>query len=714
MILPYEQEVYDLPKIESVKDCDKLFPDVLIISDYDTYEKFDEMYYKVYYAICAACGVPGCLSYPIRFKFYPDDQVTYQLSMPKFLLNINAWRPLIELKEVQDYYNGTIEELDESFIIDGLMSNKVRVGLESKVLKVLDDYGITFNKISELLKTVIERYQEASIEFAMISKSSVMTFESLFLNDYMKSKKIQELNNLEVPQSLQTVEVEKLLHDKYEELTEELGRHKNPIWYMTKAGNHIKPKQVQELFISYGQIPDISGNVIPYTMQGNGFATGYSDPITYYIASIGARLSSIMNVAYMGKAGYFARNLWILARTLRLSHTMHDCGTQHLLPLYVTNADFLRRLENRWYSETEGGILKLLKYDECKHLIGKRIWIRSLLTCAGGDEVCHVCYGNDSHLVMDMPGMAIYNTEVYSEPVTQNILSTKHLLFTMANQVSFSDSFMKYFNYNAGDIYLKDYDEWKVEAPFEKLYIRIPYENVIPINQEYDSVDYNSFGSNVESPFYIYNAADKTYEPIEIKNYESMFIDSDSMGKFKIVQDKKQKKNYYEISLRNLSIDLEGRLLNINIKNNGMTDVLLMIMELLDRKTSRYDDYAVLAQEFLDKLVDANIACRHVQAEIILNRLIRDAHDLYHRPDFRQFRMPDYKILTLNQALHNTDAPAIALSYQEVKRQILGNPLYEDKKSSSYIDYMFADKVDTSRLREIIDAKRREKEGKGD
>lgn len=712
MILPHEQEVYDLPKIESVSDCDKLFPDILIISDYNTYEKFDDLYYKVYYATCAAFGVPNCLSYPIRFKFYPDDEVTYQLSMPKFLLNINAWRPMVELCEVQDYYNAPIEELDESFIVDGLMSNKVRVGLESKVLKVLDEYGITFNRISELLKTVIERYQEASIEFAMTNKSAVMTFESLFLNDYMKSKKIQELNNLVVPQSLQTVEVEKLLHDKYEELTEELGRHKNPIWYMTKAGNHIKPKQVQELFISYGQIPDISGNVIPYTMQGNGFATGYSDPITYYIASIGARLSSIMNVAYMGKAGYFARNLWILSRTLRLSHTMNDCGTQHLLPLTVTNADFLRRLENRWYTETEGGVLKLLKYDECRHLIGKQIWIRSLLTCAGGDEVCHVCYGNDSHLVMDMPGMAIYNTEVYSEPVTQNILSTKHLLFTMANQISFSNSFMKYFNYNAADVYLKDYEDWNVDAPFEKLYIRIPYENVIPINQEYDSANYNSFGSNIESPFYVYNALDKSYEPIEIKNYESMFIDADSMGKFKVVHDRKQNKNYYEISMRDLSIELEGRLLNINIKNNGMTDVLLMIMELLDRKTSRYDDYAVLAQEFLDKLIDANIACRHVQAEIILNRLIRDAHDLYHRPDFRQFQMPDYKILTLNQALHNTDSPTIALSYQEVKRQILGNPLYDDKKNSSYMDYMFADKVDTSRLKEIINARRKEKEGK--
>ena len=52
---------------------------------------------------------------------------------------------------------------------------------------------------------------------------------------------------------MQTAEVEELLRKKTSELTYELGVTKNPVWYMAKAGNHIKPKQVQELFISYGQ-----------------------------------------------------------------------------------------------------------------------------------------------------------------------------------------------------------------------------------------------------------------------------------------------------------------------------------------------------------------------------------------------------------------------------------------------------------------------------
>lgn len=698
-----ETVMYSLPHIRTVADCEKEFPDVIIISKYDTYEKFDDLYYKIYYALCACAEIPECISFPIRFKFYPENEEIYELSMAKMLLNMNAWRPLIELNSIQKYYRNKIEVLNESFIVGIMMSNSQRMGLESKVMQTLDDYGIHFERISELLKTVIERYQEASIEFSLIDIHSIMTLESVFLRDYKNSEKIRELNNLKIDQSLQTAEVEDLLRKKTNELITEMGRTHNPIWYVSKAGNHIKPKQVQELYISFGQIPDVSGNVIPYTMQGNGFSTGYVDPTTYYIAATGARLSSIMNKEHMGEAGYLSRNLVLISRTLSLSKTVFDCGTKHLLPLTVTDSTFLHRLENKWYCEHEGEPLKLIHYEDCKHLIGKKIKIRSLLTCACGDEVCHVCYGRDSHLVMNMPGMAIYNTEVYSEPVSQNILSTKHLLFTAANRIGFSQSFDKYFKYNAGDIYLKDKEEYE-EAGIQtdSLTIRIEEGNVVAVNQQ-DMQEYNTFGNHIESPFFIYNTKTKEYDKIEIINYESMFIDAPSMKFFKLVQDRKSEggKKYFEISFDALSNELEGRLMSIDIKNNGLTDNLYTIMDLLGKNAAKYDDYSQLAQDFFETLIHAGINCRIVQSEVILNRLIRDANDLYKRPDFKQFKNPEYKILNLNQALLNTKAPTVAFSYQELKRQLLSDDIYETKDGSSYLDMMYANKVSTEHLKKL-------------
>lgn len=697
-----ETEMYNLPQIRTIQDCEREFPDVITISRYDTYEKFDELYYKVYYALCACMGYKECESFPIRFKFYPSDDQVYSLSMPKFLLNLNAWRPLIELNSIQKYYRHTIEVMNESYIVGVMMSNNLRMGLEAKVKQTLDDYGITFERISELLKVVIERYQEASIEFALTDIHSVMTLESIFLNDYRNSAKIRELNNLKIDQSLQTVEVEELLKKKTNELLTEMSRTKNPIWYVSKAGNHIKQKQVQELYISFGQIPDVTGNVIPYTMQGNGFAGGYLDPTTYYIAATGARLSSIMNKEHMGEAGYLSRNLVLLSRTLTLSKTVFDCGTKHLLPITVKDSTFLHRLENKWYCEHEGEPLKLIHYEDCKHLIGKRIKIRSLLTCACGNEVCHVCYGRDSHLVMNMPGMAIFNTEVFSEPVSQNILSTKHLLFTAANKITFSESFNKYFRYNAGDVYMKDKEDWEDNISIANLKVRIEEGNCIPINNQ-DIQDYNTFGNHVESPFYVYNTKTKEYDKIEIINYESMFIDAPSMKNFKIVSDKRtgKEKRYYEIPFEVLSNELEGRLLSIDIKNNGLTDNLYMIMDLLGKNANKYDDYSVLAQDFFETLINAGINLRIVQAEVILNRLIRDANDIYSRPNFREFKHPEYKILNINQALLNTKAPTIGFSYQELKRQLLSDDIYEVKDGSSYLDPLYATKISTKHLKQL-------------
>ena len=61
---------YVLPTIRTVADCEREFPDTIVISKYNTYDLFDELYYKIYYAICACIEIKDCLGYKIKFKFY--------------------------------------------------------------------------------------------------------------------------------------------------------------------------------------------------------------------------------------------------------------------------------------------------------------------------------------------------------------------------------------------------------------------------------------------------------------------------------------------------------------------------------------------------------------------------------------------------------------------------------------------------------------------
>ena len=187
-----------------------------------------------------------------------------------------------------------------------------------------------------------------------------------------------------------------------------------------------------------------------------------------------------------------------------------------------------------------------------------------------------------------------------------------------------------------------------------------------------------------------------------ISNYKSMFIDSNSMKFLELVNDRKRQKTYYEISLNSLVDNLEGRLLSINIKNNGLTDNLHDIMAMVNKDAPKYPDYNSLAQDMFDLITKANIPARHVQVEVILNRLIRDSENLYNRPDFKKFEEPSYKILALNQALLKSKAPTVSLSFQEIKRQLLSEEFY-NKDGASYLDPLFATEVDTSHLKELME-----------
>ena len=702
---------YNLPFLKRKKDLEEYFPVTEIIASYNTYEKFDEFFYKIYYAICACFEIKECQEFRIKFKFYHDDEEVYELSLPKMLLNLNAWRPLIELNKIQKYYNKQIKVLNENFIIGTMMSKTLRMNLETKVLQILNDYGISFERSSYLIKTVIERYQALSIEFTMIDQASIMTFENIFLNDYVNNAKVRELNNLKIPEDIQTAEVEVILKDRMKELLDEMAKTKNPIWYISKTGKAVKDRQLQELFISYGQIPNVVGNVIPYTMKGNGFSTGYSDIPSYYIAATGARLSAIMNKEQMGKAGYLSRNLVLISRMVTLSNKLYDCGTKHLLKVFVRNHEFLKRLENKWFCEHLGDPLNLIHYDSHKSLIGKNIWIRSLITCAGGDEVCHVCYGNDSQLVMNMPGMGIFNTEVYSSVVSQNILSTKHLLATNSNKLYFNSNFEKYFKFISGDVYLTERDEIDLDND-DELSVRIPEDHICQINES-DMMEYNTYGNNIISPIYVYSKKKKQYEEVTIDNYQLIFIDASSMKLFNIVSDRKQQRKYFDIPFDVLSKELDGRLMSIDIKNNGLTDDLHNIMDLVNKETSKFDSYHELAQRMFDLFVNANINCRHVQGEIILNRLIRDANNINHRPDFKKFEEPEYKIITLPQALIKNDAPTIGLSFQEIKRQLLSNAFYE-KNGSSYLDPFYSTEIPTDHFRQLLEERKQNEHRKSE
>ena len=73
---------------------------------------------------------------------------------------------------------------------------------------------------------------------------------------------------------------------------------------------------------------------------------------------------------------------------------MSDCDTQHLITYEVKTKKHLQKLNGKYYKENEDDIdFKMLKASNDTDLIGKKILVRSAITCSLGDCVCPKCVG---------------------------------------------------------------------------------------------------------------------------------------------------------------------------------------------------------------------------------------------------------------------------------------------------------------------------------
>ena len=123
-------------------------------------------------------------------------------------------------------------------------------------------------------------------------------------------------------------------------------------------------------------------------------------------------------------------------------------------------------------------------------------------------------------------------------------------------------------------------------------------------------------------------------------------------------------------------------------------------MDLINRQNK--DDIAYdidsICNKFLGLIIDAKIGANVVATEIIINRLIRSAANIFERPDFSKDVVEPYQILTVSKALEKNPSPMIGLSFQNLKRQLLSNEMFEERNEASYMDAYFKTEIPTENL----------------
>jgi hypothetical protein len=273
--------------------------------------------------------------------------------------------------------------------------------------------------------------------------------------------------------------------------------------------------------------------------------------------------------------------------------------------------------------------------------------------------------------------------------VNQNILSAKHLLNTNSEKIEFNSDFYKFFTITGGEIY--PVIEGNEAIPnIEDYAIYIDPDDISKVEEMDEDSLYNTQISN--GRFYIRNIVDSE-EPdivIQAENEKEIFITEDVSVMLKSGNN----------LIRFDELDNDEKLFEVVIMNNELTKPLYDIMNLINRQNKDNVEYDInsICNEFLRLIIEAKIGAGVIATELIINRLIRSSTNIFERPDFSKDVVEPYEILTVSKALEKNPSPMIGLSFQNLKRQILSNELFEERDEPSYMDAYFKTEIPTENL----------------
>lgn len=675
--------VTDVPVIHNREELAQWLRPLYIIDDIlvddDTYNNMRNCILNL---VRGSFTIRACREYPIKFKFNKKDKEEYQLELRDFLINLILFEPFIEL------YG--LNVLDKSYIFDcktGIPN--IENYINNKIILTLKDYQVKNTYLNIRISNVIYNLRMISVDFSQILGLNFNIFT--FADMYSSNTEIRDIMETKFDESLQPYEIEaqlKELQNREMQIYKDLPD--NELGAILRSATGVKPKQFTEFTIAGGLKPTIDGYTIPEVIQNSILIGGLDRPSYFYIDAGGANKSLIMNKRVMGSAGYFGKLVSLLTRTLSMDTEISDCGNPHLIEIELKSNTHLKRCDGKYFKVNKDDVdYTVLNYEKHKHLVGKKIYIRSAITCGLGNHVCAKCIGIQALTNADIAnGVSTFYSEEVTKVVEQNILSTKHLLETFSEIIKFNDNFYKFFTLIGGEIMpvLQVEDE---DKDIDDYAIYINPDDINKVDEYEDDSLFNNFLPDAK--FVIRNINNPKEEdiPIELEDKE-LFISKDVM--------KDIYKNNGYIYFSELNEDM--KLFEINIQNKELTKPLYDLMNLINKKKDNENETIdTMLQQFLDLMVTAKISASIVAGEVIINRLVKDINDPYVRPDFSQEILPKYQIKTVKNALTKNKSPLIGLSSEGLKKQLLDDELYNTRYEESYVDPLFRETISMKRLK---------------
>lgn len=582
------------------------------------------------------------------------DNKTYEMPFGKVLVNLIFLRPFVEC--------GIKIEEEDIFTGDSISGKVVTDYSNHYLTRYTNSHrGNNFDAFRMSLTHALDEFDNSSSEYNAMSGNSTSFFDYIML--IAEGGEAKKFLRPDIPQGLQFNEIEKFHKQigrdymNYVKTRPELEQHPYVI-----SGTGINEKQNTQMCCFIGLKPDMFDGVIPKVITDN-MIYGYSCLENYFINCIGTRKALCTNYIYVRKSGYLTRKLSLALMDRTHDADFIDCGTKHTVKYRVETKQKLNQIIGRHYYDIDesGNVGTELKTVTIlsTNLIGKTIALRSPVTCnKRNGKVCATCYGRSLAEKNRNLNTGLNAVFLLTNPLTQRLLSAKHLLSTNTDLIDFGEEFNDTFIINLDTI---------------------------------------SFNPDVDNSVVF---PELSFDDFDEEN-ETFFLD-----KFTLVDNETKKEFEYvcptrlylnpEIHLKPnddgnvvlASKALEGKyIFKYEPHNNELTKSLMNIIDLIESTNHLgITDYNELINMFNDLLIDNGINVMSVHAEMISSVLIKNA-TTGKELNFGADQLDDYNIVRISNSVLRGPLSK-ALAFERIDAQLVDLDTYE-KDDSSVLDYLF-------------------------
>lgn len=652
-----------------------------------------------------------------KIEFVFDDGKTCRLPLPYALINLIVWGFVIKtgqtIKPYHVFFNkhgittGYIKQYIDKYCI---IPTREACGENNDIMKIhdlnrviydtlrgikfVDEFAWYFNNTINNEDFVL-MYQKCP-EFKEIMDRAGNGYYNQFSPEQMNQEALKDMNRLA---------------DLIVDAKKYIGRD-HCLSDAFRAGEGIKTKQAREAYVAVGVKPNGEGGIFPYVVDSNYINGGATNVAFHILESLIARIAQILSKKNTAKSGWFSR-IMILNCSQTKKYTKpytntidptYDCGTRNFVRYKVDSEDALKKIADRYYRFDPMGMerrtsnIYRVKIDNAD-LLGQEIYLRSPIKClsaAKGHGICKKCMG-ELYSIVPATNIGIYSVTNVTEPLTQMMLSAKHLLEAKINSATFDTSVMsaediaKFIMIDEGTIYVNcenpDIAHWRLIIKEED----IQDEVVASLENDEEDSDLDEYEDirKYINIFYIHDTRTNEYFPIKTSELDNFYM-TDWLVEFLNLKNANDIEDDIIIPFSALASE-NYPLFDIgSIHNDDMSARLESVIKVINLKANT-DNYT--AETFLETLSNklnsiglSNIMSIHL--EIIIMNQIRSRDNIIEVPDWSAPNQENYQVLTLKKAIETH--PSISISMQsESIAKMLYSPLSLKKTKPSTYDLFY-------------------------